>query len=84
MPSARRARDPQQVVFKTRLAAATAAVNNPLIRNALQEELDLILPKLASCLTQVSDHEVVLNEATAFDVTGEAIPQHLVRRRTQS
>jgi hypothetical protein len=56
------------VVLENRIAAATSAVSNPLLRSALQQELESILRKLAACLARVSDTEPGLNEAIASEV----------------
>jgi hypothetical protein len=63
------------VVLRKSIATTISAVSNPFLRNALQEELDSVLQKLATCLAQVSDHDLELIEAPKFRVPVEPTPQ---------
>jgi hypothetical protein len=70
------------VSLKGRIAAATSAVSNPILRHALQQELESILPKIAACLAQVSDHELRRSEVTSFDIGATPQP-HSTKTHTK-
>jgi hypothetical protein len=70
--------DQHLAILKERVVAATSAISNPILRHALQKELESTLPILAARLAQVSNHELERNEAILSNPSEEAIshPPH--------